>query len=275
MFAALFVLPATTFAGATRPQILQLAHPARETIVKARVNPACGAASIEMIETAARLALLGKIQGICYAPLNKAAMRQSNPAVSSETSLFASLLGARKGYGEINMVDNVWTTRVTSHIPLKEVSQSLTTDAVLAGIVLAFGTLQKAGYTSPRIGVAALNPHAGEAGLCGDEEITTIAPAIEKANAMGIAATGPYPSDILFVKAFDGLLDAGVTMYHDQGQIALKLKGFSRGVTLAGGLPVPITTCAHGTGFDIVGQNRANTGSFENALALAAKMAGG
>jgi len=259
--------------SANAVHILNIPHQDCENIIKGEVNKSCGAATIEMIKKAVELANLGVIKGICYAPLNKAAMKKADSFVVSETELFASLLGTTEKFGEVNMVDNVWTTRVTSHIPIKDVSNHLSVDAVFKCIQLAEETLKQAGYENPRIGVSALNPHAGESGLCGDEEIEIISPAIEKAKAQGINASGPYSSDILFIKAFDGDLDAGVTMYHDQGQIALKLKGFSRGITLAGGLPVPITTCAHGTGFDIVGQNKANISSFENALAVVSKMA--
>ena len=254
-------------------QFLDIPHKDRERIIRGQVNASCGVASIAMIDTAVELAKNGIIQGICYGPLSKAAMIQADSTVVSETELFANRLGVTVQFGEINMVDNVWTTRVTSHIPIKEVSNHLSVDKVLESICLADKTLKKAGYANARIGVAALNPHAGEMGLCGDEEISIITPAIEKAKELGIHASGPYPSDILFIKAFDGELDAGVTMYHDQGQIALKLKGFSKGITLAGGLPIPITTCAHGTGFDIVGKNKASISSFENALAVVAKMA--
>ena len=120
---------------------------------------------------------------------------------------------------------------------------------------------------------AALNPHCGEGGKCGREEIDVIAPAIEKAREMGIDADGPFPSDILFIKAFNGDFDGVVTMYHDQGQIALKLKGFDQGITIAGGLPAPIVTCAHGTAYDIAGKGVVKTSAFENAVKMAAKMA--
>ena len=108
----------------------------------------------------------------------------------------------------------------------------------------------------PRIGVAALNPHAGEGGLLGTEEIDVIAPAVERARAAGVLAFGPLPPDTMFVRARKGEFDAIVTMYHDQGQIATKLLGFERGVTLQAGLPVPVVTPAHGTAFDIAGCRR-------------------
>ena len=118
-----------------------------------------------------------------------------------------------------------------------------------------------------------MNPHCGEGGRCGTEEIKIISPAIAKAQEMGIKAEGPFPSDILFIKAFKGQFDGVVTMYHDQGQIALKLKGFDEGITIAGGQPAPIATCAHGTAYDIAGKGIVRTRAFENAVKMVSKMA--
>jgi 4-hydroxythreonine-4-phosphate dehydrogenase len=132
--------------------------------------------------------------------------------------------------------------------------------------------LKKAGFAEPRVAVAALNPHGGDGGTCGREEIDIIEPAARELNAEGLPIQGPFPADTIFLKAQAGTLDAIVTMYHDQGQVAIKLMGFSRGVTVQGGLPVPITTPAHGTAFDIVGQNKANAEAMTQAFLLAAKM---
>jgi 4-hydroxythreonine-4-phosphate dehydrogenase len=121
--------------------------------------------------------------------------------------------------------------------------------------------------------LAALNPHAGENGLCGREEIDVIEPAIEAMRAKGIDVSGPYPSDVLFIKAFSGDFDGVVTMYHDQGQIALKLKGFDEGITIAGGLPAPIVTCGHGTAYDIAGKGIARTSAMENAVKMTCRLA--
>ncbi|NJN39562.1 MAG: 4-hydroxythreonine-4-phosphate dehydrogenase, partial [Gammaproteobacteria bacterium] len=123
------------------------------------------------------------------------------------------------------------------------------------------------------IAVAGLNPHAGEGGTMGREEIDAIAPGIDRAKAEGIDARGPYPADTIFLAAKRGDFDAVVTMYHDQGQIAMKLMGFDRGVTVLGGLPVPVATCAHGTAYDIVGRNVANPVPLSNAFDLAVEMA--
>ena len=246
-------------------------EPDRFTI--GQVNEICGKSCIEMIQCAVELYKKGLVKGVCYAPLNKGAMKRAHNPVASETELFAFLLGQKKGYGEINMLDNVWTTRVTSHIPVSEISNNLTEEGILESIELAYRTLKQAGYETPEIGVAALNPHGGEGGLCGKEEITVIGPAVKAAEKMGIHAKGPFPADTLFKQAFDGRFNAVVTMYHDQGQIALKLKGFERGITIGGGLRLPATTCAHGTAHDIAWKGIASTQSLENAYRTVCRMA--
>ena len=135
--------------------------------------------------------------------------------------------------------------------------------------------MKQAGFANPRVAVAALNPHGGEGGTCGREEIDIIEPAVRQLNEEGLPIQGPYPADTIFLKARDGQLDSIVTMYHDQGQVAVKLMGFARGVTVQGGLPVPITTPAHGTAFDITGQGKANAEAMTQAFLLAARMGSG
>jgi 4-hydroxythreonine-4-phosphate dehydrogenase len=150
----------------------------------------------------------------------------------------------------------------------------LTPERVAEAIALLHDGLCRAGVTTPRIGVCGLNPHNGDNGSFGREEIDVIAPGIALAAARGHAAAGPYPADTIFVRAKNGAFDGVVTMYHDQGQIAMKLMGFERGVTVHGGLPVPITTPAHGTAYDIAGRGIASPQALANALAIAARMGG-
>ena len=215
-----------------------------------------------------------EIDGFVFAPLNKQAMKRGGHSFEDEHRLFASYLKWDRPFGEMNVLDNLWTSRVTSHIPHKEVSEKLTQENVLRAIRLANETLRSAGMEKPRIAVAAINPHAGEGGLCGREEVDVIAPAIQQACEAGVAAVGPLPADTIFLNAFKGDYDAVVTMYHDQGQIALKLMGFQFGVTVSAGMPYPITTPAHGTAFDIAGKGVAKIDATEQAVILAAKMAG-
>lgn len=232
-----------------------------------------GKAVLDLLKLASDLYKEDRIHGFCFAPLNKAAMIAAGCEYESEHHYLAHLFEHTAPFGEINYVSNLYTTRTTSHIPIKDVSAHLTENTITRAITLANTTLKAAGIENPRLGVAALNPHGGERGKCGREEIDVIMPTIEKVKEAGVNASGPYPSDILFIKAFNGDFDGVVTMYHDQGQIALKLKGFDQGITIAGGLPAPIATCAHGTAFDIAGKGIVKTSAFENAVIMTSKMA--
>ncbi len=216
----------------------------------------------------------GLVEGFCFAPLNKAAMKTGGYHYESEHELFADRLGVMdKPHGEMNTLNGLWTSRVTSHIPLKDVSAHLTAESVGNAIDLAYETLKRAGYEDPKVAIAALNPHGGDSGTCGREEIDVLQPAVAKANGEGKNIVGPFPSDTVFIRAFKGDFDAVVTMYHDQGQIAIKLKGFEHGVTVAAGQPYAITTPAHGTAYDIAGTGTCTTTAFEAAYKLCAKMA--
>jgi 4-hydroxythreonine-4-phosphate dehydrogenase len=239
----------------------------------AEVQEGCGRAVLDMMRLACDLCKKNAIQGICFAPFNKTALKAAGFHHESEHGFFAELFGVTGPYGELNVLGDLMTTRASSHIPIKEVGSFITEQRVLDAITLSHTTLRKAGIVRPRVGVAALNPHCGENGRCGREELDVIAPAIQKANKAGMDAIGPFSADTIFLKAFAGDFDCVVTMYHDQGQIAMKLKGFDMGVTVAGGMPFPIATPAHGTAFDIAGKGIAKTSAFESALRLAVKMA--
>ena len=219
------------------------------------------------------LALAGKLDGICFAPLNKAAMHQGGWKFNDEHQMFAKLTDHSGFFGEMNVIKEFSTFRVTSHVALREAVNLVTPERITNAIRLADDTLRAAGYTQPRIGVAALNPHNGENGLFGDEEIKIIRPTVEKMRAAGVNCTGPISSDAIFIKARDGHFDGVVMMYHDQGQIATKLLGFSKGVTVTAGLKTVFTTPAHGTAYDIVGQGKADRSAMEHAFTLAATMA--
>jgi 4-hydroxythreonine-4-phosphate dehydrogenase len=244
-----------------------------EALTPGRANAAAGRWVVEALKRMARAAREGEVQGIVFGPLNKQAMKLGGLEHHDEQQLFASELQA-KGYSvEFNVIDQLWTSRVTSHIPLKDVAGAITLDGIVEAVRIIHQALKRGGNTRPRIAVAGLNPHAGEGGTMGREEIELIGPAVERAKRENIDARGPYPADTVFVAAKRGDYDAVVTMYHDQGQIAMKLMGFDRGVTVLGGLPVPIATCAHGTAYDIVGKNVANLVPLGNAFQLVARMA--
>ncbi|MEG1849167.1 MAG: 4-hydroxythreonine-4-phosphate dehydrogenase PdxA [Oscillospiraceae bacterium] len=244
-----------------------------EEIRIGEINAACGTAVMGMLELAAGLCVGHQLDGFCFAPFNKSAMKAGGCPFESEHHLLAHIFGVTGPFGEINVLGELMTVRTTSHIPISEVSEHLSVESILRAIELGYTTVRSSGVEHPRLGVAALNPHCGEDGRCGREELDVIAPAIAEAARRGWGAQGPYSGDILFIKAFRGEFDAVVTMYHDQGQIALKLKGFDQGITVAGGQPYPIVTCAHGTAYDIAGKGIASTSAFENAVTMASKMA--
>ena len=189
-----------------------------------------------------------------------------------EHKMFAHLLGHEDYFSEMNVLDGQWMSRVTSHVSLRQAVEQINRPAIEAAIMLATSMMRKAGIAEPRLAVAALNPHGGEGGLFGTEEIEIIRPAVEAMAAKGIACEGPFPSDTVYLKAFAGHYDGVLSMYHDQGQIATKMRGFNRGVTVTGGLKTVFTTPAHGTAFDIVGKGVADTGAIQAAIALASRL---
>ena len=211
----------------------------------------------------------GEVEAISFAPLNKRAMFDGGWKFPDEHKMFANLLGHTSYFSEMNVLDGQWMSRVTSHVSLRQAIDQIDRPAIEAAIVLATTMMKKAGIGSPRLAVAALNPHGGEGGLFGTEEIEIIRPAVEAMAAKGIACAGPFPSDTVYLKAFDGEYDGVLSMYHDQGQIATKMRGFNRGVTVTAGLDTVFTTPAHGTAFDIVGKGIAGTGATEHAFDLA------
>jgi 4-hydroxythreonine-4-phosphate dehydrogenase len=233
-----------------------------------------GAYMIAALAEGVSLVRDGKAHAFCFAPLNKSALRMGGMHQEDELRWFAEFLNYKGVCGELNVLQDLWTSRVTSHVPLKEVSSLLSSQKVFESIEMIANALKASGKSKPRLAVCGLNPHNGDNGNYGDEEIKIIAPGVEMANTAGIPADGPFPADTAFVRAIrkEGGYDGVVTMYHDQGQIAMKLMGFEKGVTVHGGLPVPITTPAHGTAYDIAGQNLANPQAMFNAFDLACRM---
>jgi 4-hydroxythreonine-4-phosphate dehydrogenase len=217
----------------------------------------------------------GHADAIVFAPLNKHALHLGGMQTPDELHWFAQQLGFEGPVCEFNVLGNLWTSRVTSHVALKDVSSLVTREGVVQAAELLVSAVRASGMPAPRIAVCGLNPHNGDNGSFGREEIDVIGPAVGMARSRGLPVEGPFAADTIFLKlqgdcpAYDGV----VTMYHDQGQIAMKLMGFSRGVTVQGGLPIPITTPAHGTAFDIAGQGIANPSAMKMAFDLACRMA--
>lgn len=221
------------------------------------------------LRRALELSKQGEVDAIVFAPLNKSSLHLAGMEENDEMSWFETMLDDGTTATELNILPELVTGRVTSHCSIAEVADLITFDLIVERGELLERVLQARAIERPRIGVCALNPHAGESGKFGRHEIDVIAPAVEELQRRGVDATGPYPSDTIFIKARDGGFDGVLTMYHDQGQIAVKLLGFDRGVTMAGGLSVPVCTPAHGTAFDVVGTRTANTGAYEHAFRVA------
>ncbi len=246
-----------------------------------QVDARAGQAAYDALVAAARLALAGRVDGVTTAPLNKAALWEAGHEYPGHTELLAELCGVRDFAmmlylapdEQIRSPAGLGVVHVTLHTALRRVFEELTTEAIAAKIRLADGVMRALSQSSPRIGVCALNPHAGEAGLFGDEEATVIAPAVRQARQVGFCVEGPCPTDTLMVRARDGEFDAVVAMYHDQGHIALKLLGFHRAVNVTLGLPIVRTSVAHGTAFDRAWQGAAQSSSMIEAIRVAALLA--
>lgn len=253
--------------------VLDLANfdPAR--IKRGETSAECGRVVGATLKRMIELARAGELDGICFAPLSKLALKRGGWDYLDEHVMFADLTGHRSFYCEMNVIPQFCTFRVTSHMALKRALETISAERIEGAVRLAHATLARMGKARPRIGVAALNPHGGEGGLFGDEEITLITPTLDKLRAAGVECEGPVPADTLFVKALAGRYDGVVMMYHDQGQIATKLIGFREGVTVTSGLPTVFATPAHGTAYDIVGQGKADPGAMTKAFLIAASLA--
>ena len=236
-------------------------------------SAAAGAAVLDPLSRATALAKAGEVQGIVFAPLNKHSLRLAGMQEEDELRYMQGLFGVDGFTCEFNITDKLWTSRVTSHVPLREVAALITPEAVRDAVHIIDGALRRAGIAQPRIAVSGLNPHAGDNGSIGTEEIEVIAPTVEKLRRDGLDASGPWSPDTVFIAARRGDFDAVVSMYHDQGQIAMKLMGFERGVTLHGGLPVPVATSASGSAFDIAGRGIARIDGLQHAFDLCVRMA--
>ena len=236
---------------------------------RSEVSAESGQSVLEALDLAMDLAKNKKIHAINFGPFNKTSLIKGGCKYNDEHDFMQNKLEVKDFCCELNVVDNFWTARVTSHIPIKEVAINITKENILKPIKLLDRTLKMSGVKNPRIAVQALNPH----GEFGTEEKDEIIPAIEEAKKMGINADGPLPCDTSFITAFKNKNhDCIVGMYHDGLQCGLKAFGFDRGVTVSGGLAIPVTTPAHGTAFDITGRNTANLEPTINSFKLAFEM---
>lgn len=243
-------------------------------LVMGKIDTVSGFATGDSLVSSMKLLKAGKIEGFVFAPLNKEAFKKGGWHIEDEHYLFAEQLGCLdRPRGLLNVLNDLWVFRVSGHVPFRDIVKYVTPENVGRSVQLCYDTLRMAGYANPRIAIAALNPHAGDGGTCGSEEIDVLIPLIEKYRKAGMDMYGPVSADTIFVHAFKGEYDAVVTLYHDQGQIATKLHAFDVGVTVAAGLPYAITTPEHGTAFDIAGKGIAKTLATEHAIRIAATMA--
>ncbi|KAA1176478.1 4-hydroxythreonine-4-phosphate dehydrogenase PdxA [Rhizobium tropici] len=254
-----------------------------EPILPGRLSADGGRMAFKAIEKGVQLAISGKVGGIVTAPLNKEALNKAGFHYAGHTELLAELTGAR---GSVMMLahGNMRVSHVTTHVALEDVPKRLTPERLRLVIDLTHKALKNLGIASPKIAVAALNPHAGEGGLFGRQDIDISAPTIARAVSDGLDIVGPVPGDTVFVKLRAGQYDAVIAMYHDQGHIPVKLLGFEidpatgkwmdlSGVNITLGLPIVRTSVDHGTAFDIAGKGIANERSLIEAIEFAERLA--
>jgi 4-hydroxythreonine-4-phosphate dehydrogenase len=236
-----------------------------------RVNAAAGKAAYDFLCAAIDRTLAGEAAGIVTAPLHKEGLRAAGLPFPGHTEILAQRTGTRR-FAMMLYCDGLAVAHVTLHMALRDVFRHLSTDAIIEKVKLTDDLLTRLLGRRPRIGVAALNPHASDGGLFGEEETTIISPAVTAAQTEGIRVTGPWPSDTLFVRARQGEFDGIVAMYHDQGHIALKLLGDRRAVNISAGLPMVRTSVAHGTAYDIAGRGLADAASLVEAAQVAKRL---
>lgn len=236
-----------------------------------KMQPQGGDLAYRCIKKATELALAGDIVAVATAPLNKEALHSAGHFYPGHTELLAKLTNT-KDYAMVLYTDTLRVIHVTTHVSLLKFLTNLNQERVNTVIQIADTFMKKAGFKHPKIAVAGVNPHAGENGLFGQEEIDVLTPSINTMREKGIDVCGPCPPDTVFLQAHQGKYDIVVAMYHDQGHIPLKLMGFYDGVNITAGLPFFRTSADHGTAFDIAWSGKANPDSMIAAIELAVKL---
>jgi 4-hydroxythreonine-4-phosphate dehydrogenase len=255
----------------TAPDLIDLGNVDIDALELGQVSVAAGRASVDYIEKAVALAQARQVDAIATGPINKAALKVAGIPFIGHTELLADLTGEER-VTTMLATPGLRVVHVTRHVSLADVARHITKENVLETTRLTDVGLKQMGISAPRLAVAALNPHGGDDGLMGREEIEAIGPAVEEARAEGIDAYGPIPADSVFFRAIRGEFDAVIAMYHDQGHIPIKTYGFERSVTVTLGLPIVRTSVDHGTAFDIAWQGVAHEESMVEAICLAAQL---
>lgn len=236
------------------------------------LDPAAGASAAAWVAEGVRLAQSGAASGLVTCPLSKECLHLAGSPYIGHTDMIAAMTGAPE-YRMSLFAGPLRAVHVTAHLPLSEAIAALTVPRVTETVRIAAAGLRRLGIAAPRIAVAGLNPHAGEAGLLGREEIEVIAPAVAACRAAGIDCSGPHPPDTVFVRMREGEFDAVTALYHDQGHIPLKLIAMDEGVNVTLGIPIVRTSPDHGTAYDIAGTGAAREDSLCAAISLAARLA--
>jgi len=254
-------------------EVLDLHNVDASRLARGRVSAMAGKAAYEYVKRATELALAGQVGGIVTSAINKEALNAAGYRYDGHTGLLAELCGTR----DVTMMlvaGGLRVAHVSTHVSLREALERVRPERIVKVLRLLQEGLERLGIARPRLAVAGLNPHAGEGGLFGDEEIHYIVPAIEEARRQGIEASGPFPGDTVFFRTLHGEFDGAVAMYHDQGHVAAKMLGIWLGVNVTLGLPIVRTSVEHGTNFDMAGTGASDPRSLIGALKLASRMAG-
>ena len=252
--------------------VLDTGHLAPGDYLWGELSAAAGRAAVTAVERAARLAMAGEVDAVVTAPLNKEAMRMAGVEYPGHTEILGAITGS-PSVAMLLVSEKLRVIHNSVHVSLREAIERVTEENRSRTIHTAHDGLRWFGFERPRIAVAGLNPHAGEGGLFGDEEIRAIRPAIDRARAEGLDVSGPWPPDTIFWRASRGEFDVVVAQYHDQGHIAIKMHGFEGGVNVTLGLPIIRTSVDHGTAFDIAGRGVARHQSLLAAMQVAAQLA--
>jgi 4-hydroxythreonine-4-phosphate dehydrogenase len=259
--------------GTRSVNVLQCTEENLDRVQWGRLDPRCGRAQVDFIRTGVDLALAGWIQALVTCPIHKKGLASADVSFPGHTEMLASWTETEE-YAMMLVGEHLRVAPVTLHAPLKEAISALTGDHIQRVVRLTHRALKDwFAKDAPRLGVAGLNPHAGDEGLFGDEETRIILPAVAACRDAGIDVEGPFPPDSIFRQAIEGRFDAVIAMYHDQGMIPLKLLDRDNGVNLTLGLPIIRTSVDHGTAYDIAGQGIASEGSLLAAIELAAALA--
>lgn len=252
-------------------EVIDLHNIQFDRLTRGQVDPMAGKAAFEYIKLATDLALAGKCDAIVTSAINKEALNKAGYHYDGHTQLLAELCGA-PDVAMMLVSGQLRITHVTTHVSLRQAIEQVRPERILTVLRLTNESLRQMGIGEPRIAVAGLNPHAGESGLFGDEELKYITPAIEAARRQGIDIVGPFPPDSVFLRTSEGQFDAAIAMYHDQGHIAIKMLGITQGVNITLGLPIIRTSVDHGTVFGKAGKGTADPTSLIQAIKLATVM---